>query len=221
MTRVVKVWDLPVRLFHWSLVLLVVVSFTTGKLGGNWLTWHFRSGYCILALVLFRIVWGLAGSETARFSNFIHGPQRVFGYARSLLRGDTPFHAGHNPMGGLMIVLMLALLLLQASTGLFVDDEIATRGPLADKVSDTLVSLFTRIHRININVIVACVVLHVSAALFYLLVKKDNLIRPMVTGTKAVPDAHPDPVLAGQLPALIIVAVAAAFVVWLVKFYPQ
>ena len=139
MARVVQVWDLPVRLFHWVLVLLLVASFTTGKLGGNWLEWHFRSGYCILGLVLFRIVWGLVGSETARFSGFIKGPRRTLTYARSLLSGNSDFHAGHNPMGGLMIVVMLALLLLQASTGLFTDDAIATRGPLADKASDTVV----------------------------------------------------------------------------------
>lgn len=221
MTRIVKVWDLPVRLFHWSLVLLVVASVVTGKLGGSWVAWHTRSGYCILALVLFRIVWGLFGSETARFSSFVHGPKRVLDYARSLLGGTTPFHAGHNPMGGLMIVLMLVLLLVQASTGLFVDDEIATRGPLADKVSDTLVSLFTRVHRININLVFACVALHVGAAFFYLLVKKDNLIRPMVTGSKAIPDAHPAPALSGILPAAIILAIAAAFVVWLVQIYPR
>jgi len=221
MTRIVQVWDLPVRLFHWSLVLLVIASFTTGKLGGNWLEWHVRSGYCILALVLFRIVWGLTGSQTARFSDFVHGPKRVLGYARSLLGGTTPFHAGHNPMGGLMIVLMLILLLVQATTGLFVDDEIATRGPLADKVPDAIVSLFTRIHRINLYVIAACVALHVAAALFYLTVKKDNLIKPMITGTKAVPDEHPAPSLSGLGPAAVIIAVAAAFVVWLVKFFPR
>ena len=221
MTRVVRVWDLPVRLFHWTLVVLLVVSFTTGKLGGNWLVWHFRSGYCILALVLFRIVWGLAGSETARFTNFIAGPARVYGYARSMLGGPPQFHAGHNPVGGLMVVLLLVLLLVQASTGLFVDDDIATRGPLADKVSDAMVSLFTRVHRININVILACVALHIGAALFYLLVKKDNLIKPMFTGSKAIPDDHQVPTLSGLLPATIILAITAAFVVWLVKFYPR
>ncbi len=221
MTRLVKVWDLPVRLFHWSLVLLVIASFATGKLGGNWLEWHFRSGYCILALVLFRVAWGLAGSQTARFSDFVHGPARVLGYARSLLAGKTQFHAGHNPMGGLMIVLMLVLLLVQAATGLFVDDEIANRGPLADKVSDSVVSLFTTIHRTNINIIVASVALHIAAALFYLTVKKDNLIKPMITGAKAVPDDHPAPSLSGLAPAVIYIAAAAAFVVWLVKFYPR
>ena len=221
MTRVVKVWDLPVRLFHWLLVVLLVFSFMTGKLGGNWMAWHLWSGFCVLALVLFRIVWGLTGSQTARFSNVLHGPKRVLGYARSLLGGTTPFHAGHNPMGGLMIVLMLALLLVQATTGLFADDEIATRGPLADKVSDAVVSLCSRIHLININIILACVVLHIGAALFYLMVKKDNLIKPMFTGTKAIPDDHPAPALSGPLPAVIIFVVAAAFVIWLVKFYPR
>ena len=221
MTRIVKVWDLPVRLFHWSLVLLVVSSFVTGKLGGTWLEWHFRSGYCILSLVLFRVVWGLAGSQTARFSDFVHGPARVLAYARSLMSGRSPFHAGHNPMGGLMIVLMLVLLLVQATTGLFADDDIAARGPLADKASGAIVSLFTTVHRININVILACVALHICAALFYLLVKKDNLIGPMITGSKSVPDDHPAPSLTGHAPAAIILAVAAAFVVWLVKFYPR
>src|SRR6185295_11039125 len=127
------------------------------------------------------------GSDTARFAGFIRGPSHVIRYARSLLGGPPQFHAGHNPLGGLMVVLMLALLLLQASTGLFVDDEISTRGPLADKVADATVSLMTRIHRININVLLACVALHVSAALFYLFVKNDNLIVPMFTGIKPVP----------------------------------
>ncbi|MBK8741570.1 MAG: cytochrome b/b6 domain-containing protein [Betaproteobacteria bacterium] len=221
MTRLVKVWDLPVRLFHWSLVLLVVASFATGKLAGNWLEWHFRSGYCILALVLFRVAWGLAGSQTARFSDFVHGPARVLAYSRSLLGGRTPFHAGHNPMGGLMIVLMLVLLLVQATTGLFADDDIAARGPLADKASGAIVSLFTTVHRININVILACVALHICAALFYLVVKKDNLIGPMITGSKPVPDDHPAPSLTSPARAAIVLAAVAAFVVWLVKFYPR
>jgi cytochrome b len=220
MARLVQVWDLPVRLFHWSLVLLVVFSVATGKIGGNWIVWHSRSGFCILALVLFRILWGLFGSQTARFASFIHGPKRVLDYARSLFGGPPHFHAGHNPMGGLMIALMLALLLVQASTGLFTDDEIAFRGPLADKVSDSIVSLFTTIHRININVILACVALHVGAAVFYLTVKKDNLIRPMISGRKAIPDDHPEPRLAGTGVAAAALAIVAAFVYWLVKIYP-
>ena len=221
MTRVVQVWDLPVRLFHWSLALLIAFSVTTGKLGGNWMEWHSRSGYCILALVLFRVVWGLTGSQTARFSDFVHGPKRVLSHACALLRGATPFHVGHSPTAGLVIVLILILLLVQTTTGLFADDDIATRGPLADKVSGAMVSLFTKIHRININVTLACVALHVCAALFYLMVKKDNLIKPMITGIKTIPDDHPAPSLSGPAPAVIIIGGAAAFVVWLVNFYPR
>jgi len=221
MARAVVVWDLPVRVFHWLLVLLVVISFTTGKLGGNWLTWHFRSGYMILALVLFRIVWGLVGSRTARFSDFMRGPGHIYNYARSLFSGASMFHGGHNPLGGLMVVLMLALLLLQATTGLFVDDDAGTRAPLADKVPDAVVGLLTTVHRININVILGCVALHICAALFYLLVKKDNLIKPMVTGRKVAPDDYVDPAMSGLLPAVLVLAFSAAFVAWLVLVYSR
>ena len=171
--------------------------------------------------MLFRISWGLFGSETARFADFIHGPRKVFEYGRSLVRGAGMVHTGHNPLGGLMVILMLVLLLVQATTGLYVDDVAGTRSPLADKASAAIVSLFTRIHRININVILACVALHVSAALFYLFVRKDNLIGPMITGHKTMPDGHPEPALSGIVPALILVALAAAFVAWLVLVYPR
>lgn len=221
MARIVRVWDLPVRLFHWLLVLLAATSLATGYIGGNALPWHMRSGYCILALVLFRIAWGLVGSQTARFADFIRGPAHVLGYARSLVRGASMFHAGHNPLGGLMVVLMLLLLLLQATTGLFVDDDAGTRAPLADKVSDAVVGLLTTIHRINVNVILACVALHVCAALYYLLVRKDNLIKPMITGTKLAPDDHAEPALAHPLSALILLALSAGFVAWLILVYAR
>ena len=217
--QMARVWDLPVRLFHWTLVILIVVSVTTGKIGGNWLAWHFYSGYLILALVLFRIVWGLIGSDTARFAGFVRGPSQIFAYARSMLGGPPQFHAGHNPLGGLVIVLMLILLLTQATTGLFVDDDIATRGPLADKVADATVALMTRIHRININVLLACVGIHIAAALFYLFVKKDNLIVPMFTGIKTLPAGHPEPALRNSVVGLVVAAIALGFVIWLVKVY--
>ena len=131
------------------------------------------------------------------------------------------FHSGHNPMGGLMVALMLALLLVQTATGLFADDDAGTRAPLADKVADAIVSQLTTIHKININIILACVALHVCAALFYLWIKRDNLIKPMITGTKIVPDAHPAPAISGSLPALITLALSAAFVGWLVLVYAR
>jgi cytochrome b len=219
MARVVQVWDLPVRLFHWLLVVLLVVSFTTGKLGGNWLAWHFRSGYCILALVLFRIIWGVAGSQTARFSDFIKGPEGVFTYARSLIRGAGMFHAGHNPMGGLMIVLMLVLLLVQATTGLFVDDDNGTRAPLADKA---------RCHRQPVHNDpshqhqypprlrgAACLRRTVLPAR-----QERQPDRPDDTGRRP----FRQPSCAGAIrdrPALVIVALTGAFVAWLVLVYPR
>jgi cytochrome b len=221
MPRLVQVWDAPVRLFHWLLVLLVATSFTTGKLGGSWLAWHFRSGYCILTLVLFRIVWGVVGSRTARFSDFIHGPARILSHARSLRAAGTAATPGHNPLGGLMVLLLLALLLAQATTGLFADDDAGTRAPLADKVSDSVVSLLTAIHKVNVNILLACVAVHVCAALFYFLVKKENLVRPMFTGRKLLPDESEAPVLASSRIALLIGMVAAAFVAWLVLVYSR
>ena len=124
----IRVWDLPTRIFHWALATLVIFSFTTGKIGGAWMAWHLKSGYAILALLAFRIAWGFAGSRTARFAHFLRGPRAMLEYARETFSGRRPSTEGHNPMGGWMVILMLAALALQAATGLFADDEIATQG---------------------------------------------------------------------------------------------
>ncbi|MGB3427775.1 MAG: cytochrome b/b6 domain-containing protein, partial [Burkholderiaceae bacterium] len=126
-----RIWDLPTRLFHWTLVVLIAFSVVTVKLGGLWMDWHMRSGYAILTLVLFRILWGFAGSHYARFSTFVHRPATILDY----LRGSLSHGAGHNPLGGLSVLAILAMLLLQASTGLFSNDGNFTEGPLARLVS--------------------------------------------------------------------------------------
>src|SRR5262245_5960322 len=118
----VRVWDLPVRLFHWTLVVLLAVSYFTGKTGGAWMKLHFWSGYAILALVLFRIVWGFVGSTTARFSDFVKGPKASLIYLGDLLRGHASWVIGHNPLGGAMVVLLLFAVLAQVSAGLFAAD---------------------------------------------------------------------------------------------------
>jgi len=133
----IRVWDAPVRLFHWALAALAVFSFVSGKLGGAWLDWHMRSGYAILTLLLFRLAWGVVGSHTARFASFVRGPASVRTYLRERGARGMP---GHNPLGGWSVVAMLASLLVQAASGLFADDEIATRGPLAVKVSNAMVA---------------------------------------------------------------------------------
>jgi cytochrome b len=187
--RPLRVWDLPVRLFHWSLVVLVLVSFTTAQIGGNAMQYHEWSGLTILTLVLFRVLWGFAGSTYARFGGFLRGPRSAVDYARTLLRGSQPaFHAGHNPLGGWMIVLLLASLLVQAGTGMFANDDIMMEGPLVKHVSKETSDLLTRIHHFNFNVLLALVIVHVGAALFYLRVKRENLILPLVTGAKHVPE---------------------------------
>ena len=219
----IRVWDLPTRIFHWALAVLVVFSFVTGKIGGTWLEWHMKSGYTILALLLFRVAWGFVGSDTARFSHFVRGPRAALGYARETWASRHPAIVGHNPLGGWMVVLMIALLLAQATTGLFVDDEISTQGPLTGKVSNALVARLTAIHHYNQWALVAAVVLHVLAIAYYRFGLRTDLVGPMVSGWMAPPTGvmPPQPVQRSSLAALALLAAAAAFVYWLVVLYPK
>jgi cytochrome b len=216
----IRVWDLPIRIFHWALAALAVFSFTTGKVAGSWMDWHMRSGYAILALLLFRIAWGVAGSRTARFSSFVQGPHAFLRQAREVLaRRHIPV-AGHNPMGGWMVLLMLAALLAQAATGLFADDEIATQGPLAATVSNAWVERMTSWHYYNGWLIAGLVGVHVVAVGLYQWVLGDDLVRPMVTGWRDMPGVV-EPRLVPTAWAAVVFAAAAAFVYWLVVVYPR
>lgn len=181
----IRVWDLPVRLFHWLLVLTVVGLVVTAKLGGNWMEWHQRLGFFALGLVVFRLIWGVVGSQHARFSNFMRGPSTVWRYMQEIKRPDARRYLGHNPMGALSVLAMLAVLLLQAGTGLFADDDILMRGPYADAVAKQVSELMTKIHKLNSDVIIGLVVLHLCAIGFYFFVKRENLVTPMITGAKS------------------------------------
>jgi cytochrome b len=182
--RPLKVWDLPTRLFHWLLAALVAASFVTGKIGGNAMTYHVRSGLAILVLLLFRLAWGFVGSRSSRFADFLEGPRAVLHYASGLLRPDAPRHLGHNPLGGWSIVAMLAALFIQAGTGLFANDDILTEGPLYSWVSKAVSDALTRVHLVNRQAIILLVALHLGAVLFHWVVKGDNLVKPMITGVK-------------------------------------
>jgi cytochrome b len=182
----VDVWDWPIRLVHWLLVVLIATSWITSQVGGNAMTYHMWSGYSILSLVVFRIVWGFVGSGHARFGSFVKGPGAVMRYATGLMGTQHPRFLGHNPLGGWSVVLMLAAVTVQATTGLFANDEIFTEGPLASRVSGDTSSLLTTIHRYNVYVLLALIGLHLAAILFYLLVKRENLIGAMFTGRKYV-----------------------------------
>ena len=184
------IWDAPVRLFHWALATCVVVSVVSGMTGGNAMQIHLWSGYAILSLVVFRLLWGFAGSSYARFADFLYGPRAVWDFARTLSSRNPPqavYYAGHNPLGGWMVVVMLALLLLQASTGLFSNDDIVTEGPLARLVSKNTSDWLTALHDLNSTIIIVLAVTHIAAVLFHLLVKRENLIMAMISGYKNLP----------------------------------
>jgi cytochrome b len=215
----IKVWDAPVRLFHWLLVALVALSVSTGYLGGNLMQWHIRSGCAILGLLIFRLLWGFAGSGTARFASFVRGPRAALGYALGLLSRRPSHTPGHNPLGGWMVVLLLASALLQAVTGLFSNDDIATEGPLYDKVSKATSDAITAVHTANAVVLLALIGVHVAAVLFYLWYKRENLVWPMFTGVKRMPaQALPPARFAGVLRALALAAVAAAALYAILNF---
>jgi cytochrome b len=178
------IWDLPTRLFHWLLVALVVGSFASGKLGGNAMLTHERCGEAILALLIFRMAWGFIGSAPSRFRTFLAGPSTVFRYALTLWRRDADPRLSHNPLGGWSVMAMLLVLLIQAGTGLFANDDIATEGPLYKWVSKAASDRLTSIHHLNHDLIIILVAVHVGAVLFHLIYKKENLITPMITGMK-------------------------------------
>jgi len=150
-----RVWDLPTRLFHWSLVLLVAAQFATAEF--HWLSmqWHYRFGYATLALLLFRVAWGFAGSQTSRFAQFLCGPSGVLRYGRALVAGHPARSVGHNPLGGWSVAVILLLLLAQAASGLFASDGIDTDGPFVDAVDSATVKWMTRIHHLGENALIA------------------------------------------------------------------
>lgn len=213
----IRVWDLPTRLFHWALAVCVIGLVITANVGGSWMTWHGRLGYAVLSLLLFRIVWGFVGGHWSRFSNFLYGPSAVLAYLRGNARPEH--RVGHNPLGMLSVFALLMVLLLQVSTGLFADDEIAFTGPLVSLVSSDTVSQATRYHKsIGKLLVIVLVALHVLAILFYKWFKKDNLVRPMVLGDKQLPAPAPSArdSTSSRLLALGIWAACAAAVYWIV-----
>jgi cytochrome b len=205
--RRVFVWDLPTRLFHWLLVICVFGAFIAVKIGGNAMVWHGRFGLAVVALLAFRLTWGVIGSTYARFLTFIRGPQDILAYLRGQWHG-----LGHNPLGALSVVGLLGTLGLLVATGLFANDDIAFEGPLYVLVgkdfSDTLVGY----HRLIEPLIIFLVVTHLGAIAFYAMVKKENLIKPMIRGWTE--SSHGEDARGGGIVALVVallIAAAAAY----------
>lgn len=223
------VWDPWIRLTHWGLVVCVIGAWLTRELEGDWFVWHTRFGYAVLVLVVTRILWGFVGTRHARFSDFVRGPRAILDYLRGISQGTR----GHNPLGALMILAFFAMLLGQAITGLFANDQVFETGPLFGYVTIETSDRLTTLHKQIFDWIVAGIAIHVAAAFFYLWVRRENLILPMITGRKRAPDlAAGDPPagegaagegasqsrlwLAALLAALVIGALA-----WLVNTAPE
>jgi cytochrome b len=178
----VRVWDVPVRIFHWTIVVLIATSWIAADQG--FMRVHLWSGSTLLALLMFRLVWGIVGSTTARFSDFVHSPRAACRYLRALGAGEKPRYAGHNPAGGWMVMVLLALLSAQVATGLFSNDGLKFMGPLALHVTADTSDRLTSLHGWLFNILLLLIWLHVVAVFFYLFVKREDLITPMLTGKK-------------------------------------
>lgn len=218
MTNKVRVWDLPTRVFHWALVACIVGLAITGYMGGAVMDWHARLGYAVLTLLLFRLVWGFVGGRWSRFASFLYSPGAVVAYLRG--RPHPDHLVGHNPLGAASVLAMLAFLLAQVATGLVGDDEISFTGPLNRFVETSKGLAATWYHkRIGQWLILALVLLHIAAVLYYLWKKKNNLIVPMLRGDKelaaAVAPSRDDAV--SRLAALAVLGACAGSVAWLVQ----
>ena len=211
----IPAWDIPTRLFHWVLVLLIANAYLTYEFGDVQMKWHMWNGYALLTLCLYRLIWGIVGSSTARFADFIKGPGAVIGYLASLKSDHPQKYLGHNPAGGLMILALLGLILTQGSMGLFTSDEILVEGPLVFLTSSDWVTFAGTLHRVGFWVIFGFAALHVAAAVFYLVVKKENLIKAMINGKKDRADVPDGARLQARSPVLALVCLLlSAGLVW-------
>lgn len=186
----IRIWDLPTRLFHWALALAVFGLLITGSVGGAWMQWHLPLGYAVLALLGFRLLWGVLGGRWSRFTSFVYAPASLLNYLRGRARPEH--RAGHTPLGALSVFALLLVLAAQVASGLMSDDEIATFGPLVRFVSGDLVASATGFHKdIGQYLVMGLVALHLLAIAWYALVKRQSLIKPMLLGDKHLPEPVP------------------------------
>jgi len=209
--RLVQVWDLPIRLFHWVLVALLIGSYITAQI--DELEWHMRCGECVLALLAFRVVWGVLGSDTARLARFIRGPRAVW---RHFFAHPADAAVGHNPAGGWAVLAMLMVLCAQVGTGLFADDDISEQGPFARFVTRPTRKLLTGLHHRNFNILLGLVALHVVAVGAYWLFRRENLVWPMVTGRRLLDGAEPRRRSVWLAACVLVVAIGLAG--WVASF---
>ena len=215
--RKVLVWDIPTRLFHWLVVALVVVSYAAWRL--NWMDWHAWAGDVLLALLLFRVLLGFFGSETTRFARFLAPPHVAVQHLAHVFRREPDRQAGHNPAGGWMVLLLLVLLLGEVLTGLYVADDVAVVGPFTALVPAPIANAITALHLIFWNALLATVGLHMLAILVYAVAKRHNLVLPMITGWKILPESVPQPRIVGPARAGALLGCSALAAAALANFF--
>jgi cytochrome b len=212
-----RVWDLPTRLFHWLLAVAVIGLIVTAKVGGNAMEVHFLLGYAVLAMLVFRLVWGFVGGYWSRFARFFYTPKTVFAYLRGQSRPDQFHDVGHSPLASFSVYGLLLVLIAQVGSGLFADDEIASAGPLARFVEAQTSGRLTAWHtQYGQWLVIGLVVLHVLAILYYVFVKRKTLVAPMVTGDKALPAGVPSAAdtWKTRITAFVLFALAAGLAAW-------
>ena len=212
----VRVWDLPVRLFHWLTAALVGAAYVTWRL--NWMVWHGWVGEFVLVLLLFRLAWGFFGSDTAKFTRFLTSPWAAIDHLRYAFVREPDRQIGHNPAGGWMVLYLLLLLIAETLTGLYVANDIADEGPLTELVPAAAANAIEAAHKILWDVLLAAIVFHVLVIAGYAAIKGQNLVRPMITGKKTLPTSLAPPRMANPVWAVLLLAGCAAATAALVNF---
>ena len=205
--RTVLVWDVYTRLFHWLTVVLVAAAYVTWRL--NWMDWHALAGEALLALLLFRLGWGFVGSETARFARFLASPRATAAHLARLFRREADEEISHNPAGGWMVLVLLALLLGETLTGVVVSNDVADVGPLTDVMPAKVANLLTDLHAALWDALLAAIALHVTAIALYALAKGHHLLPPMFTGRKRLPGQSAPPRRASFARAALVLTSSA------------
>ena len=209
------IWDLPLRLFHWLFAIAILASWYTSEQEGELIDLHMQLGYFILGLVIFRILWGFLGSKHSRFAEFFPTPSRI---TQHLKAEQSPQYAGHNPLGSLMVFLMITLILLQAVSGLFINDDIFSSGPYYGQFGEEFGKVMSFIHHNAFDIMMFAIGLHILAMVYYRVQKKTDLVTPMITGKKSIESINPSDEIPNSKVwlAIIVGLLVALFIYWLV-----
>ena len=216
MTEKHLIWDLPLRIFHWSFALTILACWYTAENKEDYIELHLQLGFVAIGLLIFRILWGVVGPKHARFSQFVPSPRKLIAYLKSDKKNRST--AGHNPMGALMVILMILLISLQAISGLFINDDVFSSGPYYGSISKDLEAIMSFLHHNTFDVMIGAIALHLAAIFYYWRVENKNLVLPMITGKKSEKDvSKSDAIPHSKLVLAAIIAICCiSFVYWLV-----